>query len=137
MTLSYQQQFVLDGLAARAAILNLDARHNRVYSEGDLVSWITCFRHAGASYARGEENFTDLATAFDGGSGQRLVTVDHEIAVDGVSATQTCIALFFVGAELRATGTFTDTLIYERGGWYFTARQLNNDLVPQKDALPV
>ena len=49
MSLTYQQQFVLDGLAARAAILNLDARHNRLYSEGDLIGWITTFRHAGAT----------------------------------------------------------------------------------------
>ena len=33
MSMTYQQQFVLDGLAGRAAILNLDARHNRLYSE--------------------------------------------------------------------------------------------------------
>lgn len=137
MTLSYQQQFVLDGLAGRAAILNLNARHNRLYSAGELVGWIATFRHAGASYVRRGESFTDLAAAFDGGNGRRLVTVDHEIAVDGVNATQHCVALVFVGAELRATGTYTDTLIYERGGWYFTSRQLDWDLVPQKDALPV
>jgi hypothetical protein len=32
MTMTYQQQFVLDGMAGRAAILNLNARHNRLYS---------------------------------------------------------------------------------------------------------
>jgi hypothetical protein len=132
MSLSYQQQFVLDGLAGRAAILNLNARHNRLYSAGDLVGWISTFRHAGASYARAGENFTDLAAAFDGGNGQRLVTVDHDIAVDGVNATQRCIALLFVGGELRATGTYADELIYERGGWYFTSRQLDWDLAPQE-----
>jgi hypothetical protein len=137
MTLSYQQQFVLDGLAGRAAILNLNARHNRLFSAGDLVGWITTFRHSGASYTRAGENFTDLAAAFDGGGGQRLATVDHDISVDGVNATQHCVALLLVGRELRATGTYTDSLTYERGGWYFTSRQLDWDLVPQKDALPV
>jgi hypothetical protein len=137
MTLSYQQQFVLDGLAGRAAILNLSARHNRLYSAGDLAGWITTFRHSGATYVRAGESFSDLSAAFDGGKGQRLVTVDHEITVDGVNATQRCIALVFVGAELRATGTYTDSLIYERGGWYFTSRQLDWDLVPRDDALPV
>ena len=97
MSLTYQQQFVLDGLAARAAILNLDARHNRLYSEGDLVGWITTFRHAGATYVRAGESFTDLRKAFDGGDGQRLVTVDHEITVDGVDATQKCVALLLRG----------------------------------------
>jgi hypothetical protein len=137
MSLSYQQQFVLDGLAGRAAILNLNARHNRLHSAGELARWITTFRHAGASYTRAGESFTDLAAAFDGGNGQRLVTVDHEISVDGVNATQRCVALLFVGPDLRATGTYTDTLIYERGGWYFTSRQLDWDLAPQRDALSV
>jgi len=137
MSLTYQQQFVLDGVAGRAAILNVNARHNRLYSAGDLVGWITTFRHAGATYVRAGETFTDLSAAFDGGKGQRLVTVDHDITVDGVNATQRCVALLFVGTELRATGTYTDSLIYERGGWYFTSRRLDWDLVPREDALPV
>lgn len=137
MSLTYQQQFVLDGVAGRAAILNLNARHNRLYSSGDLAGWITTFRHAGATYVRAGETFTDLSAAFDGGKGQRLVTVDHDIMVDGVNATQRCVVLLFVGIELRATGTYIDSLIYERGGWYFTSRQLDWDLVPREDALPV
>jgi len=137
MSLTYQQQFVLDGVAGRAAILNLDARHNRLYSSGDVAGWITTFRHAGATYVRVGESFTDLSAGFDGGEGRRLVTVDHDITVDGVNATQRCVALLFAGAELRATGTYTDSLIYERGGWYFTSRQLEWDLVPREDALPV
>ena len=69
--------------------------------------------------------------------GRPLITVDHEISVDGVEATQRCVALLFVGTELHATGTYTDRLIYERGGWYFTSRELDWDVVPSKDALPV
>jgi hypothetical protein len=45
--------------------------------------------------------------------------------------------LVFVGAVLRATGTYTDQLIYERGGWYFTSRELEWDLAPRDSALPV
>jgi hypothetical protein len=137
MTLTYQQQFVLDGLAGRAAILNLNARYNRAYSAGDLEAWVTTFRHAGATVVRGGETFTDLRAVFNGGDGKRLVTVDHEITVDGVEATQRCVGLVFVGAELRATGTYTDELIYERGGWYFTSRELEWDLAPRDSALPV
>ena len=137
MTLTYQQQFVLDGVAGRAAILNLDARHNRLYSSGDLAGWIATFRHSGATYVRSGESFSDLQEAFDGGNGRRLVTVDHEITVDGVDATQQCVALLFHHNELQATGTFSDRLTYERGGWYFTSRQLEWDLVPQESALPV
>ena len=137
MTMTYQQQFVLDGLAGRAAILDLDARYNRLYSAGDLAGWIATFRHAGASLTRSGETYTDLPGAFDGGNGQRLVTVDHEITVDGVEATQQCVVLLFRDSELRATGTYRDSLIYERGGWYFTSRELEWDLVPRESALPV
>ncbi len=137
MTMTYQQEFVLAGVTGRAAILNLNARHNRLYSAGDLAGWIATFRHAGATVVRAGQTFTKMSDAFDGGNGQRLVTVDHEISVDGVDATQHCVALLFVGAELRATGTYRDRLIYERGGWYFTSRELEWDVVPSKDALPV
>jgi hypothetical protein len=137
MSLTYQQQFVLDGLAGRAAILDLDARYNRLYSAGDLAGWIATFRHAGASFTRAGETFTDLSAAFDGGNGQRLITVDQEITVDGVEATQRCVALLFRDNELPATGTYRDSLIYERGGWYFTSRELEWDLVPRESALPV
>jgi SnoaL-like domain len=137
MTMTYQQQYVLDGVAGRAAILDLTARYNRLYSAGDLAGWITTFRHSGATVTRAGETFTDLRAAFNGGDGKRLVTVDHEISVDGVEATQRCVALLFVGAELRATGTYSDRLIYERGGWYFTSRQLDWDPAPRPDALAV
>jgi SnoaL-like domain len=137
MTMTYQQEFVLSGVAGRAAILNLTARHNRLFSAGDLAGWIATFRHAGATYIRAGETYSDLRAAFDGGDGQRLVTLDHEITVDGVDATQRCVALLFVGTELRATGTYDDRLSYERGGWYFTSRELDWDVVPNKAALPV
>lgn len=132
MTLSYQQQYVLDGLAGRAAIIDLDARYNRAYSDGDRTGWLTTFRHSGASFVRSGETFSDLRAAFDGGNGQRLVTVDHEISVDGVDARQRCVALLFRDNELQATGTFDDRLGYERGGWYFTSRALEWDTVPRE-----
>jgi hypothetical protein len=137
MSMTYQQQYVLDGLAGRAAILDLDARFNRLYSAGDLGGWIATFRHAGATLVRSGETFTDLSAAFDGGNAQRLVTVDHEIAVDGVEATQRCVALLFRDNALQRTGTYRDTLTYERGGWYFTSRHLEWDLIPRENALPV
>ena len=40
MTMTYQQEFVLAGVAGRAAILNLNARHNRLFSAGDFGGWI-------------------------------------------------------------------------------------------------
>lgn len=137
MTMTYQQEFVLAGMAGRAAILNLNARHNRLFSAGDFGGWLATFRHAGATFTRAGETFTNLRDAFDGGNGQRLVTIDHEITVDGVDATQNCVALLLAGTDLRATGVYRDRLIYERGGWYFTSRELEWDVVASKDALPV
>ena len=137
MAMTYQQEFVLAGVAGRAAILNLNARNNRLFSAGDFGGWIATFRHAGATFVRDGQTFTNLRDAFNGGNDQRLVTVDHEISVDGVDATQRCVALVFVGTELHATGIYADRLIYERGGWYFTSRELEWDVVPSKDVLPV
>lgn len=131
MSMSYQQQYLLDGVVGRDAILNLTARHDRCYSSGDRAGWVATFRYSGAQFTRDGELFTDLPAAFDGGDGQRLVTVDHEISVDGIEASQRCVALLFVaGSEasmLRATGTYADRLIYERGSWYFTSRELQWD----------
>jgi hypothetical protein len=137
MSMTYQQQYVLDGLAGRARILNLTARHNRAYSSGDLAGWVTTFRHSGASYTRAGKTFEDLRDAFDGGEGRRLVTVDHEISVDGVDANQRCVALLFCDNELRSTGTFEDRLVYERGDWYFSSRELEWDLAPSDSVQPV
>jgi SnoaL-like domain len=137
MSLTYQQQFVLEGLAGRAAILNLNARYNRLFSGGDVIGWLATFRHAGATFTRDGRSFTDLRDAFDGGDGRRLITVDHEITVDGVEATQHCVALLLHDNRIQATGSYTDRLIYERGGWYFTSRELVWDPAPRESALPV
>lgn len=139
MTMTYQEQQMLHAATGRAAILDLNARHNRAYSDGDRDRWVATFRHSGASYTREGELFSDLWSAFDGGDGQRLVTVDHEIRVDGVNATQHCVAVLFAAmygdTTLRATGIFRDTLVYERGGWYFTSRMLEWDSVPSRHPL--
>ncbi|QUR69873.1 nuclear transport factor 2 family protein [Mycobacterium spongiae] len=134
MTMTYQQEQLLHAATGRAAIMDLNARHNRAYSAGERDRWVATFRHSGASLTRDREVFTDLRQAFDGGDALRLVTVDHEISVDGINATQRCVAvLFAVGGDshttLRATGTYRDELIYERGGWYFTSRILEWDAV--------
>ncbi|BDB43676.1 MULTISPECIES: nuclear transport factor 2 family protein [Mycobacterium] len=136
MPLTYQEQQLLQGATGRGAIQDLTARHNRAYSDGNRNAWIATFRHSGATYRRDGESFSDLRAAFDGGEGQRLVTVDHEIHVDGVNATQHCVAILFATVlgttTLRATGTYRDELIYERGGWYFTSRELRWDAVPSR-----
>ena len=40
MSLTYQQEQFLQAATSRAAILNLNARHNRAYSDGDRDGWI-------------------------------------------------------------------------------------------------
>jgi|SRR5271157_3115322 len=139
MTITYQEQQMLHAAAGRAAILDLNARHNRAYSDGDRDRWIATFRHSGGSYTRDGEAFDSLRAAFDGGDGQRLITLDHEIRIDGVNATQRCVAVLFAAmygdTTLRATGTYRDTLTYERGGWYFTSRALQWDSVPSRHPL--
>lgn len=136
MTMTYQEQQMLHAATGRAGILDLTARHNRAYSEGNRDGWIATFRHSGASYVRDGESFTDLREAFDGARGRRLVTVDNEIHVDGVNATQHCVAILFAAADADVsapvTGVFADQLIYERGGWYFTSRELVWDSVSSR-----
>ena len=137
MSMTYQQQSLLHGAVGRDAILDLTARHNRCYSDGDRNGWIATFRHSGATFVRDGQLFSDLRAAFDGRDGQRLVTLDHEIAVDGINATQRCIAVLFTVndqgvATLRATGAYHDQLIYERGGWYFASRELQWDSAPTR-----
>jgi SnoaL-like domain len=139
MTMTYQEQQLLAVATGRGAILNLNARHNRAYSDGDRDAWIGTFRHSGARFIRDHDVYSDLRTAFDGGDGQRLVTLDHDIRIDGVQATQRCVVVLFASmygdTALRATGTYHDELIYERGGWYFASRELVWDSVPSRHPL--
>jgi len=44
-------------------------------------------------------------------------------------------AAMYGDTTLRATGTYRDELIYERGGWYFTSRVLEWDSVPSRHPL--
>ncbi|BBZ43105.1 nuclear transport factor 2 family protein [Mycobacterium parmense] len=139
MTMTYQEQQMLQAAAGRAAILDLNARHNRAYSDGDRDRWLATFRHGGASFAREGEVFSDVRAAFDGGDGQRMVTLDHEIRIDGTNASQRCVVVLFAAmygdTTLRATGTFLDTLVYERGAWYFSSRALQWDSAPSRHPL--
>ena len=62
MAMTYQQQYVLDGAVARDAIVNLTARHNRCFSEGDRNGWIATFRHAGARFTCDGAKLSTAAT---------------------------------------------------------------------------
>lgn len=131
MAFGYQQQTVHEATAARASIENLNARHNRLYSAGDKASWVATFKHSGATLTVDGRAYSKIWEAFSGGHGT-LVTLDHDITVDGVHATQRAVAMVVddTGA-IRGLGTFSDTLIYERGGWYYAARSWDWTLSPQ------
>lgn len=137
--MTYQEQQMLQAATGRAAILDLNARHNRAFSDGDRDRWLATFRHGGATYSRDGDVFNDPRAAFDGGDGQRMVTLDHEIRIDGTNAIQRCVVVLFAAmygdTALRATGTFRDTLVYERGAWYFASRALQWDSVPSRHPL--
>ena len=138
MTMTYQQEFVLNGVAGRAAILNLTARHNRLFSAGDLAGWIATFRHAGATLhprggdvhrpERGLRRWKGTAAGHrrprDLGRRRRC----HPETVSRCCSSE---------PNFVPPGPTSDRLIYERGGWYFTSRELEWDVVPSKDALPV
>ncbi len=102
-------------------------------------AWIATFRHSGATYIRDATCSPISAWHSTAATDQRLVCVDHEIQVDGVHAIQRCVAVLFAAmygeTTLRATGTYRDELIYERGGWYFTSRELAWDSVPSRHPL--
>ena len=85
---------MLESTAARAAILNLDARHNRLYSAGDRAGWLATFKHTGATLTVGGQMHTRSGMRSTAAQA-RLITVDHEIEVDGVNATQHCVAMLF------------------------------------------
>jgi len=131
MSFGYQQERLLEGADARAAILNLNARHNRLLSAGDRARWAATFKHTGATLTVSDRVYDRVWDAWEQlaeGSG-RLVTVDHEIEVDGVNAVQHCVVLRSGAPAGSAplTGLFADTLVYERGGWFYAGRVLTWD----------
>ena len=75
MTMTYQEQQMLQEAMGRAAILDLCARHNRAYSDGDRNRWLATFRHSGATYTRDGEVFKDLRSAFDAAVADEAVRV--------------------------------------------------------------
>ena len=64
----------------------------------------------------------------------RQLTKSHA-AVPEAPAKQRlrAVAGYFAGPEAGDN----DRLIYERGGWYYTSRELEWDRVPNESALPV
>jgi SnoaL-like domain len=137
--MSYQEQTTLMTVANRLAIGDLTARYNRALETGDLETWIGTFAQEGALRAPGESfsGHRELIGFFRAAPPDRIrVTTDAQVEVDGVHARQECRFLTLRpgqngGApEVEAVGRYRDVLIYERGRWYFSTREVVADLSP-------
>jgi hypothetical protein len=137
--MSYQEQTTLMTVANRLAIGDLTARYNRALEAGDLETWIGTFvqdgvlRGSGGSFSGHRELmgfFRDVPP------GRIRVTTDAQVEVDGVHARQECRFLTLrpgrngTAPEVEAVGRYRDVLIYERGRWYFSRREVVVDLSP-------
>ena len=124
MTFGYQQQHVLESTAARAAILNLDARHNRLYSAGDRGA---VAGHLQAHRCHADRGRSDVLEDL-GGVRRWRGQARHRRPRDRGRRRERDTALrgnaIRRSGATRAVGTYTDALIYERGGWYYASRTL-------------
>jgi SnoaL-like domain len=127
--MTYQQETTLETVANRLAIGDLTASYNRALESGDLETWIGTFVQEGVLEAPGGESFAghrELARYFRSRAPDRVhLTTDAQVEVDGVHASQECRVLTLgPGPAVEAVGQCRDSLIYERGRWYFVRRQL-------------
>jgi hypothetical protein len=137
--MSYQERTTLMTVANRLAIGDLTARYNRALETGDLETWIGTFVQEGALRAPGESfsGHRELVGFFRSAPPDRIrLTTDAQVEVDGVHARQQCRFLTLSpgrnggGPEVEAVGRYRDVLIYERGRWYFSSREVVADLSP-------
>jgi SnoaL-like domain len=136
--MSYQEQTTLMSVANRLAIGDLTARYNRALEADDLEAWIGTFVQEGVLHGTGGESFSghrELARFFREAPPDRIrVTTDAQVDVDGVHARQECRYLTLRpgsdggGPVVEAVGRYRDVLIYERGRWYFSTREMVADL---------
>jgi SnoaL-like domain len=137
--MSYQEQTTLMTVANRLAIGDLTARYNRALEADDLEAWIGTFVQEGVLHGTGGESFSghrELARFFREARPDRIrVTTDAQVDVDGVHARQECRYLTLrPGSDgggpvvVEAVGRYRDALIYERGRWYFSTREMVADL---------
>jgi len=138
--MSYQEHTTLMTVANRLAIGDLTARYNRALETGDLETWIGTFVQEGVLRGAGGETFSghrELLGFFRAAPAGRIrVTADALVDVDGVHARQECRFLTLrpgpngAAPEVEDVGRYRDELVYERGRWYFSAREMVADLSP-------
>jgi hypothetical protein len=137
--MSYHEQTTPMTVANRLAIGDLTARYNRALEAGDLETWIGTFVQEGVLEGPGESfsGHRELIRFFRAAPPDRIrVTTDAQVEVDGVHARQACRFLTLRpgsnggGPEVEAVGRYRDVLVYERGRWYFSTREIVADLSP-------
>jgi ketosteroid isomerase-like protein len=129
--MTYQHEYLVASLAARAAIADLVARHDRALERGDLEAYLETFledavvEETGRPPAVGAKALPQVFERW----GRRFLHVSAEpvVAVDGVRATQESRVLVLRPGgkvEVAAVGRYRDELAYERGAWRFARREL-------------
>ena len=137
MTMTYQQQFVLDGLAG--------GRPSSTWTPDTIgcTRWVTWPAGSRRSATRGRHTHVQAsrspicampstgvtANGWSPSTTRSLLTVSTPRS----SVSHCCSAT----TNFRPPAPLPDRLIYERGGWYFTSRELEWDLVPRESTLPV
>ena len=134
MPMTYQEEHLLMSLAGRAAIGDLTARLNRAEDTGDANAWVSGFLpeaellSPGRDPARGHSSLLGYFRSLS--SGRVHLCGDSIIEVAGVTARQDCQYLVLApassgsGLAVEALLRQHDELVYERGEWYLTKREV-------------
>jgi hypothetical protein len=130
--MTYQEEHLLMSLAGRAAIGDLTARLNRAQDTGDAGAWLSGFLpeaellSPGRDPARGHPSLLGYFRSLP--SGRVHLSADSIVEVAGVRARQECqyLVLAASGSGLAVESLLHqhDELIYERGEWYVSRREL-------------
>ncbi len=125
----------LHWLADRTRIIELTARYNRAYDEGDAEGFAALFTDdavmevVGGFRVEGHEGLTKMCAGMPWGI--MHVTVDPVIEIDGDTAVQRVTLLVLQRADgagrrskLSSTGRYTDDLVRTASGWRFARRSV-------------
>jgi hypothetical protein len=133
MTLSYEEERTLHGLAGRAAVQDLTIRQHRAAEVGDETAWLGTFVVEGILELPGQDPIVGhpaLGRWFTSARRPACVLLaDSVVRIDGVHGTQECRTLVATEGSTMADVTFghvvpvADEVIYERGRWYFARRR--------------
>ena len=121
-------------LASRAAIGDLTARLNRAQDTGDANAWLSGFLPEGELLAPGHDpvrGHSSLLAYFRSlPPGRVHLSADSVINVVGVTGRQDCQFIVLApasagaGLTVEAISRQRDELVYERGEWYLTKREV-------------